>query len=107
RLLEAAGGEVRTWKELPAADPWRFYLSALTLDPATQVLTHEKTFVHRTSGEVDSGRRERLLLYTPESISTLLRECGFGEIEVFGDWKGGEPSEESEVLVVTAAAEPG
>ena len=107
RLLEAAGRELRTWKELPPADPWRFYLSTLTLDPATQVLTHEKTFVHRTSGEVDSGRRERLLLYTRASIVRLLRERGFGAIEVFGDWKGGEPSADSELLVVTAAAEHG
>jgi len=104
RLVEAAGGEVRIWKELPPADPWRFYLSTLALDSATQVLTHEKTFVHRTTGEVDSGRRERLLLYTSETIAALLRERAFRDIQVFGDWEHGEASEDSELLVVTAAA---
>ena len=52
RLLEAAGGRVRLWRELDADDPWRFYLSELWLED--RVLGHEKTFIHRRTRR---GRR--------------------------------------------------
>ena len=84
-LLEATGGEARTWRELDADDPWRFYLSRLQL--GNDVLTHEKTFVHRTTGEVDEGRRERLQLYTQEALRSLLDAAGFRDVQAFEGWK--------------------
>ena len=32
RLLNATGGDVRMWQELPPEDPWRFYLSELQME---------------------------------------------------------------------------
>ena len=98
-LLAATGGEARTWRELGPDDPWRFYLSDLRLEG--DVLAHEKTFVHRTTGEVDSGRRERLLLYTPESITALLEEAGFRDLELLEGWTRSRYAGGDE-LVVTA-----
>jgi hypothetical protein len=65
------------------------------------VLTHEKTFVHRTSGRIDSGRHERLHLYDRATAVELLASAGFAEIRVHEGWteddyRGGE------VMVVTA-----
>jgi SAM-dependent methyltransferase len=98
-LLAATGGEARTWRELDPDDPWRFYLSHLRLDG--DVLAHGKTFVHRTTGEVDSGRREQLQLYTPESIRSLLQAAGFRDLELFEGWTRGHYAGGDE-LVVTA-----
>jgi SAM-dependent methyltransferase len=83
RLAEAGGGHVRIWRELDEDDPWRFYLSRLDFDPESSVLTHEKTFIHRASGEVDEGRRERLRLYADGEVEALLERCGFGDVESF------------------------
>jgi SAM-dependent methyltransferase len=96
-LLAATGGEARTWRELDQDDPWRYYLSHFRLDG--DVLAHEKTFVHRTTGEVDSGRRERLQLYTPESITALLEEAGFRDLELFEGWTQSRYAGGDELLV--------
>lgn len=105
RLLAGTGGEARIWSELDADDPWRFYLSHLVLDPASGVLTHTKTFVHRTTGEIDEGRTERLMLYSPEAITRLVTEAGFADVELREGWspdpyRGGE-------LTVVLARRPG
>ena len=98
-LVEAAGGTLRTWRELDAGDPWRFYLSEFSVEG--NVLTHRKTFVHRRTGEIDEGRSERLVLYTPDAIEALLGEAGFEDVQAYAGWdrtaySGGE------LLVVTA-----
>jgi SAM-dependent methyltransferase len=99
RLLKATGGEARVWQELDQEDPWRFYLSDLRLDG--DVLTHTKTFVHRHDGAIDEGRRERLLLYTPESLTELLGQAGFVDVELYDGWSE-EPYAGGDVLVATA-----
>lgn len=99
RLLEATGGSARTWLELEADDPWRFYLSALALDG--DVLTHEKTFVHRQTGAIDEGRSERLVLYTADSIAALLDAAGFAGAALHEGW-GGAPYAGGGQLVVVA-----
>ena len=101
RILEAAGGSARLWQELPETDPWRFYLSELALDSETGLLDHHKIFVHRTSGEVDSGRRERLRLYSAEELAALLERCGMTTVEVFEGWTD-RPYSGGETMVVTA-----
>jgi SAM-dependent methyltransferase len=100
-LLEATGGQARIWSELPVDDPWRFYLSALSLDESGDVLTHEKTFIHRTNGRIDSGRRERIYLYSEERAREALTSARFREIRVYESWSG-EPYGGGEVMVVTA-----
>ena len=100
-LVEAAGGSLRTWKELDEDDPWRFYLSDFRLDGAT--LTHAKTFVHRHTGEIDSGRREALHLYSPDEVTGLLQSAGFGTVELFEGW-GDQAYAGGPVMVVTARA---
>jgi ubiquinone/menaquinone biosynthesis C-methylase UbiE len=102
-LLAATGGRARIWDELPSDDPWRFYLSQLSLDETGQILTHEKTFVHRTTGQIDAGRREHLVLYTEESIRLLLSRAGFAEIRVHEGWSA-EPYQGGETMVVLAFA---
>ena len=98
-LLEVTGGEARIWRELDPDDPWRYYLSDYRLEGG--VLSHEKTFVHRTTGEIDEGRRERLQLYTPNELRTLLKEAGFHEVELYQGWRR-EPYAGGDELVVTA-----
>lgn len=98
-LLAATRGAARIWHELGAGDPWRFYLSELHLDG--DVLTHAKTFVHRTEARIDEGRVERLLLYTPDSLSALLTAAGFGEVALHEGWTPA-PYAGGEVLVATA-----
>jgi SAM-dependent methyltransferase len=105
-LLQAAGGEARLWRELPDDDPWRFYLSHFALDTETAVLTHAKTFVHRTTGEVDEGRRERILLYTEQSIAQALAAAGLDAVELFEGWTA-RPYSGGDVLVATARRSAG
>lgn len=99
RLVEAASGTLRTWRELDEGDPWRYYLSEFSIDG--NVLSHRKTFVHRTSGEIDEGRSERLVLYTEDEIERLLAVSGFAEVQAFAGWDGA-PYAGGEVLVVSA-----
>jgi SAM-dependent methyltransferase len=99
RLLAAGGNSIQTWRELDDDDPWRFYLSALTL--RGDVLTHTKTFIHRTSGTIDEGRSERIVLYTPETIAELLKASGFTRFEMRDGWSDA-PYSHGDVLVVTA-----
>lgn len=99
RLVAAAGGEARVWTELPDTDPWRFYLSRIVV--RDRVMEHGKTFIHRTSGKVESGRREYLYLYEPEEVVELLEAGGFRSIRVEGGWSD-ESADESDLLVVTA-----
>jgi SAM-dependent methyltransferase len=101
RLLDAGHGEIRIWEELPADDPWRFYLSRLSIDEESRILTHEKTFIHRDTGEVDRGRCEHLYLYTEQALRTLLTEAGFREIRLHEGWAD-RPYEGGESMVVTA-----
>ena len=100
RLLQASGGSINVWSELPRDDPWRFYLSSLSLDEAGEILTHEKTFIHRTSGIVDSGRLERLYLYTAQTVTRLLLEAGFGDVRAYEGWTT-DAYDGGEVMVVT------
>jgi SAM-dependent methyltransferase len=100
-LLENSGGEARIWTELPPDDPWRFYLSRLSLDDTGEILQHEKTFIHRVTGEVDSGRQELLYLYSEESIRDLLGNACFREINMFEGWSD-RPYSGGEAMVVTA-----
>jgi SAM-dependent methyltransferase len=102
RLLEAAGEELRQWRELAPEDPWRFYLSRFELNDDS-VLTHEKTFLHRQTGEVDEGRRERLRIYRPEDLVELLGSSGFEDVELWDGW-GEDAYAGGDVLVVTARA---
>jgi SAM-dependent methyltransferase len=101
RLLEAVGGEARIWNELPPDDPWRFYLSRLSLDDSGVILRHDKTFIHRATGEVDSGREEHLYLYSEEGITEVLDTAGFHEVTLYEEW-GGKRYRGGEVMVVTA-----
>jgi SAM-dependent methyltransferase len=100
-LLAASGGRARIWTELPPEDPWRFYLSNLALDETGLILTHEKTFIHRTSGRVDSGRRERLYLYSEDALKQLLLATGFADVRAYEGWTE-KPYEGGETMVVTA-----
>lgn len=101
KALIAAAGEdrVRIWHELPEDDPWRFYLSEMVLEDG--ILTHHKTFIHRTTGEVDSGRRERLRLYTPGELEELVGAAGFTGVRLYDRWSG-RPYSDGHEIVVTA-----
>jgi SAM-dependent methyltransferase len=104
-LVEAAGGELRSWRELPADDPWRYYLSHLRFDAGTGVLDHAKTFVHRTTGEIDDGRRERILLYTPQSLAAAVAAAGFEDTQLYEGWTA-EPYAGGDILVAVARPSP-
>lgn len=98
-VLAAAGGSVRLWRELEAADPWRFYLSDLRMQDG--ILVHDKTFIHRSSGEVDAGRRERLRLYSEDEVRALLEAAGFSEVSCHEAWTAA-PYSRGGSMVVTA-----
>jgi SAM-dependent methyltransferase len=100
-LLAHSGGRLRLWHELPDDDPWRFYLSDLSWDADGEVLTHAKTFVHRTEPVVDSGRSEQIVLYTPDTLRALLERAGFVDVELYEGWEG-RPYDGGELLVATA-----
>ena len=92
----------QTWQELPSSDPWRFYLSRLRLE-SERILSHEKVFIHRESGAIDAGRKERLFLYAPGDIESLLASSGFSGIEFWDGWSG-KRYDCGELMVVTARA---
>lgn len=73
----------------------------MVFDPRTSVLLHEKTFVHRTTGEIDSGRAEQIVLYDPQSLTDLLREGGFVDVQTYEGWTS-QPYAGGDVLVATA-----
>jgi SAM-dependent methyltransferase len=107
RLLEDTDdGTLRLWHELPPEDPWRFYLSELHLARESQILTHRKTFIHRTTGEIDDSRCEHLRLYDGPSVTTALAEAGCGDVDLFGDWTG-KPHEPSDELLIAVARAQG
>jgi SAM-dependent methyltransferase len=93
--------ELRLWQELPERDPWRFYLSHLRFSPDTQILTHRKTFVHRTSGEIDVGRSEHVRLHDRATVEEQLRAAGFAGIAAYGDWSGRAHQTGDELLILT------
>src|SRR5262249_19494651 len=99
RLAEAGGGQARGWSEPPPQDPSRFYLRPPLLDGP--VLEHRKTFIHRETGEVDSGRTETLQLYSVDEIEKLLSEAGFEGAAAHQGWTP-EPYRDDESMVVTA-----
>jgi SAM-dependent methyltransferase len=102
QLVRSAGGELRLWKELPEPDPWRLYLSHFELSDDA-VLTHHKTFVHRTSGQIDSGRTERLRIYEPDGLAQMVARAGFDSVESHDGWSD-DPYAGGDVLVLTARA---
>lgn len=99
RLLEVDPGPLRLWQELGPEDPWRFYLSELRIENG--ILVHDKTFIHRATGEVDAGRRERLMLYSEQQIRELLIGAGLTEVACREGWSD-RPYAQGEVMVVTA-----
>ena len=99
RLLDVAGETIRLWQELPPDDPWRFYLSEIRLHDG--ILVHDKTFIHRVTGEIDSGRRERLRLYSAQELRELLTTVGLTEVALHHGWSSARYVGE-EVMVVTA-----
>ena len=97
RVLEATGGSARLWQELEPGDPWRFYLSELSMEQGT--LSHQKTFIHRVTGEVDSGRHERLALYSDDELRELLTQAGLDTVSCHAGWTD-RPYDGGEVMVV-------
>jgi SAM-dependent methyltransferase len=96
------GGELRIWQELSEPDPWRFYLSHVSLSRSNEMLTHSKTFIHRDAGKIDDARREHLRLYTLESIRAEIIAANFAEPELYGDWSRGPATDSSEILIAVS-----
>ena len=92
---------LRLWQELPQDDPFRFSLSAYRLDGAHNVLHHDKTFIARSDGAVDTGRREALKIHDPSSIDALLGET-FETLTYYGDWDGRAFGDNARRLIVVA-----
>lgn len=106
RLLEACGGHVRTWEQLPDWDPFQYYLSELEVVDEGKTLRHRKTFISR-GGKIDSGRIEDLALYRLGEVETLVADAGLEVVLADGGWSG-EPWVEhgSATLVVLARRPP-
>jgi hypothetical protein len=92
RLLEASGGGARISNELPEGHPWRLYLGAISFDESRRILAHEKTFIHRTTGRVDAGRRELLNLYSRDAAAELVDAASFRNVETFEGWSRAPPT---------------
>ena len=99
RVVAAAGGRARVWRELDPDDPWRFYLSDLQVKNGT--LTHSKTLIHRTNGQVDAGRCQRLALYSEADLRKLIAATGLTNVLCREGWTD-RPYEGGESLVLTA-----
>lgn len=93
--------ELRTWRELPASDPWQYYLSYIVFDPATKVLQHYKTFIRRADGFIDR-KKEALRLYTEAELRAELARAGFKVTGFFSDWDGNPANPDSELQIVVA-----
>ena len=91
---------VHTWKELPASDPFRYFLSKYQFDEDSSFLSHAKTFIGR-DGQIDAGRVEVLRVYAPEEIEALFAPW-FEKFEFFRDWRGTPWSETSSSMIATA-----
>ncbi len=98
-LIAIAGGRLRLWHELPPGDPWRFYLSDITVEG--DLMTHHKTFVHRSDGTIDDAREERITLYTPAQVGPMLAAAGYVDVALHDGW-GDAPYDGGKFLVVTA-----
>jgi hypothetical protein len=70
------------------------------------VLIHRKTFIHRTTGEVDAGRVERLRLYSADQVRGLLAAAGLIEIMCREGWSNCQ-YKRAETMVATARARDG
>lgn len=99
QLVATAGGHLRLWHELPASDPWRFYLSEITVEG--ELMTHRKTFIHRTDGTIDESREERIVIYTEAQLEAMLTTAGFVDIQLRAGWSD-EQYDGGKFLVVTA-----
>jgi SAM-dependent methyltransferase len=71
----------RTWKELPADDPWMYVLDDYVDND--DWVEHTKTFIAR-DGRVDT-RVENLAYYTPEVFITHLKRAGYTSTRVWED----------------------
>lgn len=101
-LMRAHPGEpLRHWSELPAKDPFRFYLHERWWDDSKRILYHKKMFIHR-SGRVDEGRGDSQRIYTLVEITALLASAGLEIEEVCGDWGGHAYAEGDEILILRA-----
>ena len=98
-LIGRAGGRLRLWHELPPSDPWRFYLSDISVEGRR--MTHRKTFVHRTDGTVDDAREESITIYTAAELDAMLAAAGYVDIELRAGWSDA-PYDGDKFLVVTA-----
>lgn len=84
-MLQVANNRLKTWDALPPEDPFAYYLNNWIYDPWTKIMTHEKTFIHR-SGRIDDLRIEYLKYYTPAELIDRLSNVGFKEISFFDGW---------------------
>ena len=93
-----ADNTLRLWQELADDDPFRFSLSAYRLDTARNVLHHDKTFIARADGAVDSGRQEALKIHDEGSIGELIGDA-FEELQLYGDWDSREFDDHARRLI--------
>lgn len=104
-LCQAAGeAGVQLWQELPPGDPWRYYLSRLRYDETTGLLHHQKTFIHRTTGEVDDSREETVRIWTNDELAALVKSAGFVPLSLHDRWSDAPPAPGSPAVVLVAAA---
>ncbi len=95
----------RVWKNLPATDRFRFYLSELKLNTGRMLLHHNKTFIGH-HGEIDEGRSEVLKIYTLDELELLLKPL-FSDIEIFADWSAQPWRPDCEKLLLCARRRTG
>jgi len=100
-MRERPGEPLRHWAELPASDPFRFYLHERWWDGKGGILYHKKLFIHR-SGRVDEGRGDSQRIYRLDEISVLMERSGLKVEKACGDWNGKPYSLGDEILVIQA-----
>ncbi len=105
QMLALNEGRLRLWQPLPPEDRFAYYLDDFKYFAGQRVLRHEKIFIGR-DGTIDAGRVEVLAYYSPMEVSQdFLVPLGFQDIQVFGDFGGGDyRADESASYVVLGTA---
>ena len=85
QMLQINHGQLKTWQPLPLEDRFAYYLDDYQYWPDRKIVRHGKTFIAR-DGSIDTGRFEMLAYYTAAELSTLLRDAGFGNPEIYSDF---------------------
>lgn len=106
QMLNLTHGKLKTWHVLPPEDRFAYYLDDYEYFPEQNILRHGKICIGR-DGSIDAGRFEVLAYYTATELADQLRNAGFPNAEIFGDFEDGRYDEATSSQIVVLARSEG